>query len=121
MARRNFHLAGLAHKIELLEGPALTSLASLAGRTFDLVFIDADKQSYPEYLEWALKLTAQGSTIVTDNVWRGGSVAMPTTGDGGDRAVFQFNREVARHPRLFSAIVPRLDGSDAACVSYVRS
>jgi len=120
IARRNFNIAGLAHRIELLEGPALDSLTSLAGRTFDLVFIDADKQSYPQYLEWALKLTVRGSIIVTDNVWRGGSVAEPATSDGADRAIFQFNREVARHPRLFSAIVPRLDGSDAACISYVR-
>jgi len=67
MARENFGRAGLAEHITLVEGPALTSLAALGG-AFELVFIDADKPQYVDYLREVKRLVRPGSVIVADNV-----------------------------------------------------
>jgi len=77
LARANIARAGLAELVELRVGPALETppvLAAEAPDPFDLVFIDADKKSTPEYFEWALELTRPGSVIVTDNVIRDGAL-----------------------------------------------
>jgi len=79
---------------------------------FDLVFIDADKGSYPEYLEWALRLSRPGSLILADNAVRGGSVLDPE--DESARATRDFNEALARDPRLSALVLPlireRVDG-----------
>lgn len=78
VAQRNFAAAGVAGKIELIEGNAAQSLAELLkiGVTpFDLIFIDADKPSNPVYLDFANKLARPGTVIILDNVVRGGAVA----------------------------------------------
>lgn len=93
VARRN--LAGLP--VEVVVGPALDTLPRVQG-PFDLVFIDADKRSNPEYLQWALELARPGTVIVADNVVRGGDVL-----DGADpsaRGVRAFFDAVAAEPRL---------------------
>ncbi len=66
MARENFAEAGLSGRIILVEGPALASLDTLGG-TFDLVFIDADKAQYIDYLHAIRRLLKPGSVIVADN------------------------------------------------------
>jgi predicted O-methyltransferase YrrM len=75
IARLNITRAGLASMIEVRLGPAGETLPQLAaeGRSpFDLIFIDADKEGYPEYLAWALKLARPGTLIIADNVIREG-------------------------------------------------
>lgn len=67
MARANLTLAGLNDLVTVVEGPALASLDVLGG-PFDLVFIDADKESYPAYLEKVRMLVVPGSVIVADNM-----------------------------------------------------
>jgi predicted O-methyltransferase YrrM len=67
MARENFKRAGLDQRITLVEGPALESLPALGG-TFELVFIDADKPQYVDYLHSVRRLVVPGSVIVADNV-----------------------------------------------------
>jgi predicted O-methyltransferase YrrM len=84
-------------------GPALESLPQLAAGghgPFDLVFIDADKQTMVGYLEWALRLTRPGSLIIGDNVVRGGAVIDPTSQDGTVRGVQAFLAALAAEPRL---------------------
>jgi len=120
LARHNLQRAGVVHKVEVRLGPALETLAGLAGSTFDLVFIDADKESYPEYLEWALKLTEPGSLIVADNVWRNGSVTNPDSADAMASAVARFNANLASNPRLETVLLPTRNGADAASLSVVR-
>jgi predicted O-methyltransferase YrrM len=80
VARANLARAGLEKKVEIRVGQALDTLPTLQG-PFDLSFIDADKQSNPEYFAWALKLSRPGSLIVVDNVVRDGKVidARPAT------------------------------------------
>ncbi len=118
VARRNFEIAGIADKVDIKEGPALETLSTLAGTNFDLVFIDADKVNYVNYLEWALRLTRSGSVIVADNVWRGGAVVSGNPDDSA-RVMSEFNDRVARNPGLLSTVIPTRDGADATTVAYV--
>jgi predicted O-methyltransferase YrrM len=77
VAAANIELAGLAGRVELRVGRALDGLRALIAQgagPFDFIFIDADKQSTPEYFTAALELTRPGSVILTDNVVRGGSL-----------------------------------------------
>jgi len=78
VARANIARAGLAEVVELRLGRALDTLPQLAAEglgPFDLIFIDADKPSNPDYFAWALKLSRCGSLIIADNVVRDGAVA----------------------------------------------
>jgi predicted O-methyltransferase YrrM len=101
VARANLDRAGVGDRVEILVGAALDSLPNVTG-PFDLVFIDADKENNPSYLEWAVKLTHPGSLIVVDNVVRDGSILSP-----GDDPVVQGTRKVLElmgaHPQLETA------------------
>ena len=75
VARTNIGRAGLDKIVEIRVGAAIETLPGLAGEApFDLIFIDADKPSTPEYFRWAIKLSRPGSVIVVDNVVRGGDI-----------------------------------------------
>jgi predicted O-methyltransferase YrrM len=119
LARDNVKRAGLDDRVDIREGPAVDSLGALAGSVFDLVFIDADKASYPDYLEWALRLTRPGGVIIADNVWRAGKVLDP--GDDRDaQGASTFNRRLAANGNLAVAYVPTRGGDDAAAIAVVR-
>jgi predicted O-methyltransferase YrrM len=81
---------------------------------FDLVFIDADKESYPLYLDYALRLTRPGSLILADNVIRDGRVTEVNAPDPAIRAVRQFNQQLSSHPDLETILLPimrnKIDG-----------
>ncbi|MBI2362020.1 MAG: O-methyltransferase [Elusimicrobia bacterium] len=100
----NLAAAGLSGAAEVRVGKALDTLPSLKG-PFDLVFIDADKERYPDYLAWALKLTRKGSLIVADNVVRGGAVADASSPDPRVQAVRRFNALLAAEPRLSATVL----------------
>ncbi len=115
VARENIREADLEDRVEVRIRDAKVSLARMVEEgegPFDLVFIDADKGSYPEYLEWALRLSRPGSLILVDNAIRGGSVLDPE--DESARATHDFNEALARHPRLSAFVLPlireRVDG-----------
>jgi caffeoyl-CoA O-methyltransferase len=109
VSRANFERAGVSGKIELLEGDAADSLKKLASKVpFDLVFIDADKESYPFYLEWAVDHLRPGGTVAAHNAFRSGKIFSPT--DDADRAMDAFNRSLAANPRLESTILAIGDG-----------
>lgn len=106
VARAGFQRAGLADKVRLHEGPALDSLDRLSPQApFDLVFIDADKEGYPAYLDWTLDHLRVGGVIASHNAFRGGRVL---TGD--DDGMDRFNRALAAEPRLSSTIIAVGDG-----------
>src|ERR1700759_852588 len=77
VARANLQRAGVGDRVEVIVGAALDTLPPVSGGPFDLVFIDADKENNPGYLEWAVKLTHPGSVIVVDNVIREGAILSP--------------------------------------------
>jgi predicted O-methyltransferase YrrM len=120
VSRRNVEAAGMAGKVEVRLGPALGSLPALAGETFDLIFIDADKPGYVAYLDWALRLSKPGTVIVADNTWRHGDI-LTRTEDDGNRTMAEFNRRVAENERLASTIVATRNGGDAVTVAVVES
>ncbi len=109
VARRNIAASPLADRIEVRLGPALETLASLEG-SFDLVFIDADKPSYPDYYEAALRLLAPGGVIVLDNTLRAGRVLAPDPDDHGTRAVAALNDRIVRDERVTAVLLPLRDG-----------
>ncbi|MFO1106089.1 MAG: O-methyltransferase [Amaricoccus sp.] len=101
VAQANLAHAGLADRVAVRLGPALDSLPALAEEApFDLVFIDADKQSNADYLAWALRLTRQGSVIVCDNVVRSGQVVDATSNDPSVTGTRRFFEALAAEPRL---------------------
>ncbi len=114
LAEANIARAGLAGLVELRVGAALETLPVLHSEgagPFDLIFIDADKQNYPGYLEWALRLSKVGTVIVGDNVVRGGAILdsdadEPDFGDGGVAAgVRRFYEMLAQEPRVSATAV----------------
>jgi predicted O-methyltransferase YrrM len=112
VALANIANAGLAEVVRLHVGPALQTLPELAaeGEPFDFIFIDADKQNNPGYLEWSLKLSRPGTLIVADNVVRGGAVVDadegdPRLADGVVEGVRRFYELVAAEPRLTATAI----------------
>jgi predicted O-methyltransferase YrrM len=85
VAGANIADAGLGGQVEVIVGPALSTLPALAANpgpaSFDLTFIDADKPNNAAYFDWALRLTRPGGAIVVDNVVRNGGVADLTSSD----------------------------------------
>ncbi len=108
VARKNFERAGFADTIELREGKALDSLAKLAAENdgpFDLIFIDADKVSIPEYFTWALKLSRRGTVIIVDNVVRKGAVIETANTDPSVQGVRRFNAMLATEKRVSATTI----------------
>jgi len=108
VARASIAREGLADRVEIRVGPAadgLTQLAREGGPPFDLVFIDADKPAYPEYLEGAVRLSRRGTMIVADNVVRRGDVADPASPDPNVRGVQRMTERMARDARLSATVV----------------
>src|SRR5262245_21386861 len=113
VARANLARAGLADIVEVRVGPALETLPKLAADgvgPFDLIFIDADKVSYPEYHTWSLRLSRPGTLIVADNVVRGGAVADPDSRDANVRGVRRFTDMLAAEPRLSATAIQTVGG-----------
>ena len=121
VVRGSFAKAGVSDRAEIRVGKALDLLPQLEGEApFDLVFIDADKQPYPQYLEWALRLTRPGSIIVADNCIRGGR-GFGDPLDEGSAGVVEYNRRIASDPRLTSLDLAMDDDyTDGFAISVVR-
>ncbi len=103
IARQNLRNAGVLDRVDLRVGRAISNLPELehsAFAPFDLIFIDADKESYPEYLEWALKLSRAGTVIVADNVVRDGRVVDADSNDHDIQGIRRFTELLAAEPRL---------------------
>lgn len=116
-ARAHLAAAGFGGRVEVRVGPALHALAALDGERFDLVFLDADKEPLPTYLDWALRLVRPGGAIVADNALWGGRVLDASADDAATRAVREFNRRLATDPRVTSIVVPTHDGVAVAIVN----
>ena len=95
------------HKIEIRIGPAAETLKTLEG-PFDLVFIDADKEPYPDYYEAAMELLSERGIIAVDNVLLNGRVLNPESRSGQRMAAF--NARVASDPRVRQVMLPVRDG-----------
>ena len=118
VARRNFERAGVGEKVEICVGPATETLPQIAARNeplFDVIFIDADKEGYPEYLRLSLPLLRNGGLIMGDNTLRG---ALQPENDGAQH----YNADAAQNGELTSILIPvlRQRGLDGLTVSVKR-
>jgi len=108
VARENLELAGVADRVEVREGPAMASLRALRderAEPFDLIFIDADKPSNPEYLEHAIALSRPGTLILIDNVVRQGRVADPSDEDASVVATRRLHELLGSDARIEATVI----------------
>jgi caffeoyl-CoA O-methyltransferase len=113
-AQRCFVESGAGLRIDVRVGPARLTLEELAlsGETFDLVFIDADKTGYADYLSTVLEtgLLAPQGLVCVDNTLMQGQPWLPGRPTANGLAIAEFNRSVAEDPRVEQVIVPLRDG-----------
>ena len=108
VARNNIERAGFAKVAEVRLGRALETLPQLAAEglgPFDFIFLDADKRTYPEYLEWCIKLSRRGTMIVADNVVRDGAVVDSASRDADVRGVRRFLERLSTDPRVSATAI----------------
>lgn len=114
IAEKYWALAKLEDKIRLYSQPAEQTLQMLlddgAEKTFDFVFIDADKQNYIKYYEMALRLLRKGGLIAVDNTLWSGAVADPDNIEPGTRAIRRFNEMLKNDTRVSQSLLPIGDG-----------
>lgn len=111
--------AGVAEVVDVQVGDAREALGELvasAGPLFDAVFIDADKESYVEYLDRSLELVRPGGLIIADNAFRDGRV-LEDEPDEATRGIQRYNQRIADHPRLASTVIPVRDGVAVSLVA----
>jgi predicted O-methyltransferase YrrM len=126
IAAQNISKAGLSHRVEQITGPAKGSLAKLRERgaePFDMIFIDADKPGYPDYLTGSLALSRPGTVIVADNVVRQGDVLDAASKDYAVQGVREMLRLVHDEPRLEATAVQTVGakGHDGLLIARVLS
>src|SRR5215203_2426309 len=105
--------AGLSERVRVERGFALEVLPRLAGETFDLVFLDALKEEYAQYLELSLPLLRVGGVVVVDNLLWGGQVAGEIRSPdqtASTQALREFNQIFVRHTQLLAVVLPVGDG-----------
>lgn len=103
VARANIARAGFGHTVDVRVGRAVETLAQLESEgtaPFDLIFIDADKPSNPDYLRSSLRLSRRGTLIIADNVVRDGAVVDAASADPSVQGVRKFNEMLAADPRV---------------------
>lgn len=124
VARSNLQRAGVSDRAQVRVGRAGDSLRQLMaeGADFDLVFIDADKKGYPDYLTAVLQLTHTGSVIVADNVVRDGRVLDEASDDADLRGIRRYIDMLAAEPRLLSSALQTVGekGYDGFAISRVQ-
>jgi len=112
LARHHIEAAGLGDRVEIALGNAAETLARLRaeGQRFDLAFVDADKPSYPRYLDLVLDLLHPGGLIVFDNAFGRDRVFDPSATSPTPVALRELHRRLFEDPRLVSTLLPMFDG-----------
>jgi len=114
--RKYFDRSEYGNRIFQYTGDALEIIPKL-DISFDLVFIDADKNNYPNYLELILPKLHKGAVILSDNVLWSGKVVEPLTDDDEDtKALLIYNKLLNTHPLLETVILPIRDGLTVSIV-----
>ena len=110
LQRRYFDKSGFGNQIIQYTGNAINIIPKI-DKTFDLVFIDADKQNYPNYLEIILQKLKSGSVILSDNVlWTGKVIEELQKGDKDTEALLKYNKMINEHSQLETVLLPIRDG-----------
>lgn len=110
LQRKYFDKSEYGNQIFQHIGNALEIIPTL-NQVFDLVFVDADKKNYPNYLEILLPKLKSGSVILSDNVlWTGKIIEPLVEGDRDTEALLKYNKMINSHPKLESVLLPIRDG-----------
>ncbi len=109
IAMKYFKKANLLDRIRLINGDALELIPTL-NETFDLVFIDAHKDEYPDYYNLVLGKVRPGGYILADNILWGGKVLDPSLSDPTTRTIDRFNKMITSDPRVDNLMLPVRDG-----------
>jgi predicted O-methyltransferase YrrM len=125
VARGNVDAAGLGHKVDIRVGAALETLPGLQddGRgPFDFVFIDADKENNPQYLEWAIRLGRPGTVIVMDNVVWEGALLDPSMDEVNAPGIITALEMMGSDPRLDGTVMQTVGskGWDGFALALVK-
>lgn len=125
LGQENIDNAKLPQTIDLRVGRAADILKVLPADTeaFDFIFVDADKQSYPEYLELSLNLSHSGTIIVLDNVIRAGDILDPENVKPSIEGIREMYRAMQNHPKILSCTALQTVGSkghDGFAIAIVK-
>lgn len=115
VARANFAKTGYAKQVGLFVGAALENLRRIEpDGPFDLVFIDADKENYENYFNWAAKNLRVGGMVIGDNCFAFGNIANTEFASPTEKKIVEsldaFNIAVARHPSFRATMIPTGEG-----------
>lgn len=124
VARRNLSQFEFYGLIDIQLGDALDSLRTLdkdQEGPFDLIFIDANKSQYSEYLDWSIKLSRPGTAIIADNVVRRGNIINENSEDPSVNGIRAFNQKVSSYSRLRTTAIQTVSskGYDGFLLIYV--
>ncbi|WP_326821665.1 O-methyltransferase [Streptosporangium sp. NBC_01756] len=114
LAQRYVEQAGVEDRVEIMVGDAAELLSGMERDSVDMIFIDADKKSYPDYLKACFPLLRPGGLLVADDAFAQGDFSAESEAgappDREFRAINTYNRAVMRSNRLFSALVGTKNG-----------
>lgn len=114
LAQRYVEKAGVEDRVEIMVGDAAELLSGMERDSVDMIFIDADKKSYPDYLKACFPLLRPGGLLVADDAFAQGDFSAESEvgapPDREFRAINTYNRAVMRSNRLFSALVGTKNG-----------
>ncbi len=124
VAQRNLSQFEFSSLVDIRVGDALDSLRTLdkdREGPFDLIFIDANKSQYSEYLDWSIKLSRPGTAIIADNVVRRGNIINENSEDLSVKGIRNFNLKVSNEPRLRATVLQTVStkGYDGFSLIYV--
>ena len=124
VSRRNLSQFEFSSLIDIRVGDALDTLRTLdkdQEGPFDLIFIDANKSQYSEYLDWSIKLSRPGTAIIADNVVRRGNIINENSEDQSVKGIRDFNLKVSNEPRLRATVLQTVSpkGYDGFSLIYV--
>ena len=125
VAKQNIVRAGLGSRVAIRVGKAIELLPQIKSEfitPFDMIFIDADKPSYTEYFQWAVKLARLGAIIIADNVIREGKVLDRDSKDEKVLGVQRFNKMLATNTDVTATILPTIGikGFDGMAIAVVN-
>lgn len=125
ISRENLKKAGMLHKVEIIVGNAKETLPKISGMSigpFDLIFIDADKESIPFYFDWSLKYSRPGTVMVVDNVIRNGKILSDGSSDPSVKGVRELIERVKKEQRVEGTAIQTVSGKgyDGFMVLRVR-
>jgi len=122
ICRDNFAKCSVAEKTEVIQGEALSNLDELSAKApFDMVFIDADKGNYCNYLDWAEKNTRKGGLIVGDNTFLFGAVYGDNFRNQPEKTIKvmqEFNKRLSDSDKYSSIMIPTSEGMTVAVKEF---